>query len=154
MAGCVGGDGSHVVFTVGTNFNGTFPARTHELLDIGLPGLHNASAHPVTITMVSFAGDNSSLRIANVTAYNYEQVGNGVISQTGDLPKEYAKYVPHPLDDAVTPPHADSAWFVVIAFRVSQPGTFNLPRVRIDYTTDGHTGWQYQVLSTEMKISD
>jgi hypothetical protein len=153
MCGCASGNGSDAVFSVGTNFSGVFPARTHELLDIGLPGLHNLSAHPVTITAVTFAGDNSSLQIVNVTAYNYRQVGNGVISQTGDLPKEYAKYVPHPLSDAVTGPHADSAWFVVIAFRVSKPGTFELPKVRIDYTTNGHAGWQYQTLATEMKIS-
>jgi hypothetical protein len=50
-------------------------------------------------------------------------------------------------------PNADSAWFVVIAFRVSKPGNVELPLVRIDYTTNGHAGWQFQNPSTQMKIS-
>ena len=36
----------------------------------------------------------------------------------------------------------------------SKPGRYYLKRIRIDYTTDGHQGWQYQDIDTTVVISD
>ncbi|HEY1967899.1 MAG TPA: hypothetical protein VGH89_08120, partial [Pseudonocardia sp.] len=52
------------------------------------------------------------------------------------------------------PSRASSPWFVVIAFTISKPGRYFLGKVRIDYTTDGHKGWQYQDIGTTMVIGN
>ena len=50
--------------------------------------------------------------------------------------------------------HKSSQWYVVIAVAFSKPGRYYLKRIRIDYTTDGHQGWQYQDIDTTVVISD
>jgi hypothetical protein len=54
----------------------------------------------------------------------------------------------------VTPPQADSAWFVLIAFTISKVGRYHLNRVKIGYTTNGHRGWQYQNLNITIRVHD
>jgi hypothetical protein len=52
------------------------------------------------------------------------------------------QYKPHPVNAFTTPAHKGSLWYVVIAVTFSKPGHYYLKKIRIDYTTDGHEGWQ------------
>lgn len=60
---------------------------------------------------------------------------------------------PYPVTDAVTSPHSDSNWYVVIAIIFATPGRYQLGRAKILYTSDGQRGWQYQNLDTTVVIT-
>ncbi len=41
----------------------------------------------------------------------------------------------------------------MLAVTFARPGIYHLERAKIFYTTDGHSGWQYQDLDTTMTIT-
>ena len=152
LAACGRSGGAHDVFATGRPLTATWRASAGELLDVGVPALHNVSSRTVRLTAARLVSPPPGLVTDSVHAYNYAEVGNGVIAQIGDLPHDCSKYVPHPLTDAVTPPHADSAWYVVIAFRIRKPGRYRLTRIRIDYMAGNKPGWQYENLDTTLTL--
>jgi len=153
LSGCSSSrGGEHVVFAKPQPLDATWKASANELLDLGVPALHSVSNRTVRITDVRLLGLTNAITVESVRSYNYQQVGNGVISNIGDLPRDCAKYVPHPVSAAVTRTHADSDWYVVIAFRVHRQGTYRLTRIRIDYREGNTPGWQYQDLDTTLTV--
>ena len=141
------------VFAVQHNFAAHWHASTADILDLGVPALHNLTDHQVDVLQVSMVDRPSAVHVLGVTAYNYRESGGGVISQIGDLSRDCPKkYVPHPVEAAVTPPRSDSAWFLVIAFQVSHPGTYHLDKLRIDYADASGRGWQYQNVNTTLSV--
>jgi hypothetical protein len=147
--------GEESVFPASENAVFTDPASTDEILDIGIEPLQNVSGSSVKLTSVTLASPPAALRILNVRAYNAAQTQGFVLGQEGDLPTECPRqYEPHPVDAIITPAHQSSLWYVVIAVAFSKPGRYYLKRIRIDYTTDGHQGWQYQDIDTTVVISD
>jgi hypothetical protein len=121
--------------------------------DLGLPLLHNLSAHMVRLRSVQLVSVPKVVLVESVTAYKYGN-GGGVALTRGDLLKgPCRRYMPpFPVTDVVTPPHADSAWYVILAFVITRPGRYHITRARISYVTDGHVGWQYQNLNTTLVI--
>lgn len=156
-AGCasdIGGD----VFGVRGGYTTGFPAHTLEVSDIGLSHgwLYNTTSYPVHILSIRFAWMPASLHILNVFAYSWKDTHNtGLISEAGVLSKECpSQFKPHPLSVITVAPHANADWLVVIAFTISKPGVYHLDRVRIDYETQGHRGWQYQNVNTTVRIKN
>ena len=142
------------VFTVATGFSQGGSATTVDVIDVGLPTLHNSSGQSVRLRWVRFASPPKTLRVVGIYAYLYSVIGGGIGGGTGDLPKYCGpRFKPHPLTDVVTAPHSDSNWTVIFAFTIRKPGHYNLGRAKIGYTTDGQRGWQFQNLNTTLVIS-
>ena len=59
---------------------------------------------------------------------------------------------PAPVSAVVVSPHAYAKWFLVLSVTFARPGRYHLGRVRIDYTTGGQDGWQYQNIGYTMTI--
>lgn len=151
-AGCGGSPGpsgpDRVVFKVPSGFQNGGPAWVQRTLDLGLPLLHNVTGSPVRLRSVELVTPRRGVRLLNATAYVLTQVSGTTISAFGDLPKECpGTYVPHPLTAAVTAPHSDSNWTVIIALRIPRPGTYHFTQVKINYTVVGQQGWQYYNLN-------
>lgn len=156
-AGCTNTDpaagGSQAVFPVQTGATESGPVHRDEVTDVGLPLLHNTTAHPVRIRSVQWVNQPAAAHILNIYAYNYRRIGHGIDATEGNLPVECpSEFRPSPISSFVTPPHADAAWFIVIAFTINKIGLYHLDRVKISYTTDGHQGWQYQYLNITINV--
>lgn len=91
-----------------------------------------------------------AVHLNSVTAY---RPGPGVGVMFGKLLKNCPGYKPYPLAPAVTPPHAETQWNIVLAITFAKPGRYDIHRVKIFYSTNGHRAWQYQNLNTTMIIS-
>jgi hypothetical protein len=147
--------GHHDVFTPGEGTSSVQPMHTLEITDVGIFPLQNISGSPVRLKSVTIASPLPGLHILNVRAYNYLETKGTLIGGAGDLPTMCPRqYKPHPAGSFVTPPHKRATWFIVVAFTISKPGRYNLRRLRIDYTTDGHDGWQYFEIDTTVVISN
>jgi hypothetical protein len=145
--------GERVVFTVATGFSQGGPATTIDVVDVGLPELHNLSAHRGRLRKVTLVSVLKAVDVHSITAYSYLQTGGGVGIITRDLFKRCPQNAPHPLTDAVTAPHADSSWHVVVAMTFPRPGRYNIRRAKIYYTSDGQRGWRYQNLNTTIVVT-
>jgi hypothetical protein len=78
----------------------------------------------------------SAVHVTSVTAYLDD--ANNIGMETGDLLNYCRKQDrPYPMNDVVTPPHSDSAWYLVIAIRFAKPGRYYLGRARISYMVSG-----------------
>lgn len=156
IAGCAANsDGSDNVFVVQQGVTQGGPASTADIVDIGLPMLHNMTAHAVTLRWVRLAGHVRGMRVLNVTAYQYSEAGEGIAADLGDLRKHCRKEMtPYPVTRAVTRAHADSNWLIIIAITFSRPGRYTIRRAKIGYRTDGHLGWQYQNLDTTVNVHE
>jgi hypothetical protein len=156
VAGCSGGQQD--VFTAFSGFTSSFPTQTQEPEDVGLSTrwLNNQSDHRVRITSVRFVDPPKALHMLNVLAYSFADThGAGIISQAGVLYKECPKeFKPHALNSVTFPPHSIPPWLVVLAFTLDKPGVYHLNRVRIDYQTDGHSGWQYQYTNATVTVKN
>jgi hypothetical protein len=152
LAGCSfgPGNGHATVFTIVSGFSEGGPATTIDIVDIGVPGSQNVTAHSVRLTGISLASVPRSVHLRSVIAY---PPGPGVGIVTGNLPKQCSQYKPYPITADVTPPHSAAQWNIVIAVTFAKPGRYNLHHVKIYYRTDGHRGWQYQDLNTTMVVS-
>jgi hypothetical protein len=152
--GC-GGSGSGVVaYSLQTGYTAQGQATTSTIIDLGLPELYHQTSRPVRMLWVRPAGWPAVVHLISVTAYNYFEVGSGIIADYGDLPRECPKlYRPHPLTDVVTAPHEASDWFVVLAFTIPRPGRYHLNRVKIGYEAGGQRYWQYQNTDTEWAVT-
>jgi len=130
-----------------------YTRNTDEVVDIGLPPLHNLTGHAVRLPSVQWVGQPASARIISIYGSAYAALGHGFIGAEGNLPIACpGEYQPVPVTSVVTPPHGDSRWFVVISFTIARPGFYHFNRVKIRYVTDGHRGWQYQNLETSYKV--
>jgi hypothetical protein len=159
IAGCSGHDprrgGPPPVLAVQTDVTTGSPGRTDEVLDIGLPFLHNLTGHTVRLQSVRWVNQPAAAHIISVYAYRYADIGYGIYGAEGNLPIACPdKFKPAPVTAAVTPPHRDSPWFVVITFTIGKPGVYHFDRAKIRYVVDGQQGWQYQNLDTTYHIAD
>jgi hypothetical protein len=157
-AGCSTAPGGQAVFRIGGGYTTGFPTHTDEPDDVGLSTgwLHNTTGSAVRLTAVRFPDPPASLRMLRVYAVSYKDTqGSGLISGEGVLYKECPHfYRPHPLSVVTVGPHSDANWLVVISFTISRPGIYHLSRVRLDYTTQGHTGWQYQNINETVTVKN
>jgi hypothetical protein len=145
--------GPRAVLAVQTGITDGYTRNTDEIVDIGLPPLHNLTRHAVRLLSVQWVGRPASARIIRIYGSAYADLGHGFIGAEGNLPIACPGwYQPAPVTSVVTPPHRDSRWFVVISFSIAKPGFYHFNRVKIRYVTDGHRGWQYQNLYTSYKI--
>jgi hypothetical protein len=146
--------GPHDVFAILNGFSDSAPMHVDEIIDAGLPGLDNTSAAPVRLRSVQLVDAPPAVRVLNVRAYNIQRAGFGDVQlMAGDLQAECPRaLVPEPIDSFASPPRQAPQWFVVIAFRITQPGTFHINRVRINYRSQGHNGWQYQNLNLTLHV--
>ncbi|SRR6266567_7647319 len=154
VAGCTApSDGSQNVFTVQRGVTQGGPASTVDVVDIGLPLLHNMTARTVTLRWVRLAGHYKGMRILSVTAYKYSQVGEGIAAGLGDLRKHCREQMTsYPVAGDATPPYKDSNWLIIIAMTFSKPGRYNFKRAEIGYRTNGQDGWQYQNLDITVNV--
>src|SRR5262245_4852741 len=147
--------GPQAVLAVQTDVTTWVPGHTDEVLDIGLPHLHNLTDQTVRLRSVQWVNRPAAAHIISVYAYRYADIGHGVIGLEGNLPIACPdRYKPAPVTAAITAPHRDSQWFVVITFTINQPGVYHFDQAKIRYLTGGHRGWQYQNLATTSKIAD
>jgi hypothetical protein len=135
-----------------TGFSQGGPSTTIDVVDIGVPGSHNVTAHSVRVERrISLVSASPSIHLRSATAY---PPGPGIGITDGNLLRYCRQTLkPYPLSVDVTAPHADAEWNIVLAITFAKPGRYNLHRVKIYYTTDGHPGWQYQNLNTWLVIS-
>ena len=140
-----------VVFSFATGFGqGMRHVTPVDVVDVGVPALHNLTGRSVRVRKVSLVSVPAAVRLVSVTAHSGQPVG--VI--TGNLVRLCrTSYPSHPVAEAVTPPHANSNWFLVMAITFARPGRYNLRRVKIYYTTGGHADWQYQNLFTTIYVT-
>lgn len=147
--------GPQAVLAVQTDVTNWVPGHTDEVLDIGLPLLHNLTGQTVRLRSVQWVNQPVAAHIISIYAYRYADIGHGVIGLEGNLPIACPnEYKPTPVTAATTAPHHDSPWFVVITFTINKPGVYHFDRAKIRYLTGGHRSWQYQNLSTTYKIAD
>jgi len=156
-AGCSGPapwrGSERVVLAVQTGVTDGPTIHRDEVIDTGLPPLHNLTGHPVRLLWVKWVHQPAAAHIISVYAYTYADVGYGIVGGEGNLPVACpSQFHPSPVRAAVTPPHADSPWMVVITFSISKLGTYHMKRVKLGYVTDGHRGWQYQNLDTTFTV--
>ncbi|HEX9515670.1 MAG TPA: hypothetical protein VF940_05775 [Streptosporangiaceae bacterium] len=153
-AGC-DTNGQRNVFETGPgSVSESGPAHVDEIIDESVP-LYNISDHPVRLRSIKIVGEPAAVRLLNVRAYNINKLGFGGLSLSGDLPAECpGQFVPRPIGSFTTAPHKDPDWMVVIAFRISKPGTYHLDKLRLSYWTNGSRGWQYEYLKITYKISN
>ena len=139
VAGCTAtSDGSQNVFTVQRGVTQGGPASTVDVVDIGLPSLHNLTARTVTLRWVRLVEHYKGMRILSVTAYKYSQVAEGIAAGLGDLRKHCRKeMIPYPVAGDATPPDKDSNWLIIIAMSFSKPGRYGIKRAKIGYRTNG-----------------
>jgi hypothetical protein len=156
--GCSAPAGGDPVFKMTGGYKFSFPIQVDEPGDIGLSvgWLDNTTDAAVHLTGVRFADPPAALHWINTLAYSYKDTHeSGIIGNVGILQKECPRfYRPHPLSVVTVPAHANSRWLVVLAFTLSRPGRYHLPTVRIDYTTGGHHGWQYQNINTSVTVKN
>jgi hypothetical protein len=160
-AGCAApaahdGPGSErTAFPTGTGFFSRMHEKTDEIVDIGLPPLPNRTGQPVRLKSITFINVPAVVRIVNVRAYNYRQTHETVSGNVGDLARECPRqFRPHPLSSFVIPPHRSTLWFPVIAFTISRPGRYSLSRVKVIYTSGGHTYWQHIFINYTIVITN
>jgi hypothetical protein len=153
MAGCQSDGPRNVLASGPFGISESGPAHVDEIIDQSVT-LHNVSGHPVRLRSIRIVGLPEA-HLLNVRAYSIRKLGYGGLSQTGDLPSECPGwFVPRPIGSFAIAPHRDSDWMVVIAFRISRPGTYHLRRLRISYSTDGGRGWQYEYPTITYTISN
>ena len=99
ISGCAtASDGSQDVFVVQHGVTQGGPASTIDVVDIGVPLLHNMTASTVTLRWVRLAEHYRGMRVLYVTAYKYSQVGEGIAAGLGDLRKRCGKEMtPYPV---------------------------------------------------------
>jgi len=150
-AGC-SSTNEHVVFRVATGFSNAATARTTDLVDIGLPDLYNQSGQTVTLRDVRLVSAPRSVHVRMVTAYRPTQgeLGYGLGNFVKHCRRQMKRYR---LSSVVTPPRSASRWYLVLTLTFAHPGRYYLGRVRIDYTSNGRAGWQYQNLYQTMTIT-
>jgi hypothetical protein len=153
-AGC-SSTSEHVVFTVATGFSNRATARTTDLVDLGVQDLYNQSGQAVRLRAVSLVAVPRSVHLRRVTAYLHSQTGVHVLGYAlGDFVKHCRRQMtPYPASSVVVPPRTYAKWFLVLSLTFAKPGRYYLGRVRIDYTTGGQDGWQYQNLYETMDIT-
>ena len=139
-----------------TGFSQGEPATTIDTINIGLPGLHNITSHPVRLRAVTLVAKQATAHVRSITAYLYSETLGGI--GIGILPGDLSKLCPHngqpsPVTDVVTAPHSDSNWYVAVAVTFSQPGRYEFRRVKIYYITNGQDGWQYQNVNTTIPVT-
>jgi len=144
------------VFTVLTGYSNYGHAQVNEILDDSVPGLYNTTSAPVQLLSVQFAGVSPAVQILSVRAYSITKVGYGGISmQFGDLAVECrGQFVPAPITSFTVPPHHLTSWMVVIEYRITRPGTYQIGRIKITYRTNGRAGWQYQNLNDTFHVKN
>jgi hypothetical protein len=152
LAGCspAPGTGGSKAFATVTGFSQGGPASTIDTVDIGVPGSNNITGHSVRWERVSLVSAPAAVHLRSVFAYG---PGPGVGVVFGNILKNCPEDKPYPVNAAVTPPHAETQWNIVLVITFAKPGRYDLHRVKIFYVTDGHRGWQYQNLNTTMIIS-
>ena len=151
LAGCSSAGGERAVFAVFAPSSDGVPATTVDVVDVGLPGLTNVTGSRVTLRRISLGSVPRAVHLRSVTIYGTDvKVG----LTRGDLLK-YCRHTdkPYPVSADMTPPHSDSPWNVVLAITFAKPGSYHLVRAKIFYTTDGHPGWQYQILDTTITVA-
>jgi hypothetical protein len=126
------------------------PAPLHEILDLGVPTIHNITDNTVQLRSVHLVGAPAAVHVVNVRAYLWRQVGVAwQAAAFGDLPSQCPReFKPHPVTVVTTRPRSDSDWMVIIALTVSKPGIYHLHKIKITYITNGKKGWQYQYFDT------
>jgi hypothetical protein len=153
-AGC-SSTGAHVVFTVVIGQSTTATARTTDLVDLGVPDLYNQSSQAVRLRSVSLVSVPTSVRLRRVIAYLHSQTGVGTLGYGyGDLVRHCRRQMtPYPISSVVVAPHAYAKWFLVLSVTFAKPGRYYLGQVRIDYSTGGQDGWQYQNIHYTMSMT-
>jgi hypothetical protein len=93
------------VLAVQTGITDGYKRNTNEIIDIGLPLLHNLTGHTIRLQSVQWVNQPAAARIISVYAYRYAAIGHGFIGAEGDLPIACPdEYRPAPVTAAVTAP--------------------------------------------------
>jgi hypothetical protein len=149
----VGGPaGQQVVFYVDTGFGQGISATTMDVVDLGVPGLYNLSDQSVRLTAVTLVSAPKPVHIRSVTAYVLPPWGALGLGHGNLLRLCRKSDRPYPVTAAVTQPHSEPRWEVVIAFTITKPGRYYLGRAKISYTANGQQGWQYQNLFATITV--
>jgi hypothetical protein len=133
-AGCsppLGQARERVVFANATGFGPGGRNTTADIVDVGVPGLHNLTSRSARVRKVRLVPVPAAVRLLGVSAHPGQAVG--VLD--GDLSKLCRKtYPPYPVTDAVAAPHADSNWHLVLAITFTAAAT--PPRSRPGLTSE------------------
>jgi hypothetical protein len=142
--------GQRVVFPVATGFSqGLRRSTPVDIIDVGVPALYNLTGKAVQVRKVTLVAVPAAVRLLDVTAHPGQ--ATGIVA--GNLRKLCRhSYPSYPVTAAVTRPHAESNWFLVLAVNFTRPGRYYLGKVKIYYTTGGQNGWQYQNLFTTILV--
>jgi hypothetical protein len=135
-----------VVFGTSPNTGGVVVSNSSPsdtILDYSLPPLHNDSAGSVRLRSVRLISPSGpAIRVLNIRAYPTSEAGLGwMIGFQGDLTR-CPGFRPRPVSAVVIAGRSEITWIVVISFIITQPGQYHSGRVRLDYVTNGHAGWQ------------
>jgi hypothetical protein len=142
--------GEQAAFAVVTGFGqGLRDSTPLDIVNVGVPDLYHHTSHTIRIREVSLSSAPRAVRLLNVTAHPGQAVG---VIRGNPLKRCQASYPAYPVTDAVTAPHANSNWHLVLAITITRPGTYDLRRVKIRYTINGRTRWQYQNIFTTIHV--
>jgi hypothetical protein len=140
------------VLGVARGFGNSVSVKVGDEIDDGLPDLLDTARQPVRLLWVALP-EQGGVRADSVTAYRYK--GYAIGGKLGNLLKGKCRreYVPHPVTDVVVRPHAKPAWFVVVGFTLTRPGTYHVSRVKIGYRAGRDRGWQWQNLNLTVHVA-
>jgi len=149
--GCSGTDRrgrEQAVFHVQTNIRLGQGANVNEIIDIGLEPFANTTSQPVRVRSIHLVRMPAAVHLVSVRAFSCQLMNGCVFTAVGDMTSECPRqFKSVPLNTVIVPPRKTSYnRQPVVAIRVSRPGRYFLGRVRIDYTSNGQHGWQYQNL--------
>jgi len=160
LAACCAGCGHHggtrdphlgSALDAANGFTTTVPITTHDLLDIGIPDLHNKSDVPLRILTITLRRPSAAVRYGRLEAFSYRRVGSGIVDQLGHLTALCPNlYRPLPPSALVVPPKQAASWFGVIPTRVIRPGRYLLGRFRVTY----RMGQSHVVYHQDISLSE
>ena len=148
-----GADGEYrAVFPTGPpGLTAQITSPTDEILNFGIAGLYNASNARVTIRAVRLISP-SGAAIRDITYRAYP--GRGFVTPgglQGDLTKTCPQHFrPQPMTSISIAAHSYVTGEIIVSFKIVKPGHYRLGKVRIDYISGGHRGWQLLYLSVRI----
>lgn len=125
------------------------------LVDVGLPLLHNVTGQEVRVVDMQWPDKPGVVTVLGVKAVPYAESDGGIGLARGTVESLFPAGTPRPVASAVTRPHADSDWMVLMTVRLGRranTGTIPFEKARVEYTAAGRTYWQFLTLNAELRV--
>lgn len=117
--------------------------------------LYNSSRSDVQLQAIQLVSpSNSTLQQVKFWVYQFRRGVPGIFEgYQGKLWRCTRLFAPVALSNVNVGPRSYSRWNVVLSFIAAKPGTYKSFKMKLEYLTEGHRGWQYFYLNVGFKAS-